>query len=82
MPFVQDLINVVPFGKQDEYQIDDKEDWCPYHCPSKTFGLSFHMHECPGDIIGFNNCKNNEDPVKNFQADEVIVGKEFWLDDS
>ena len=80
MAFVQNLEYVVPFGKKDEHKIDDQEDRSPYHSSSKALGLTFHMHERPGDIVSFYYGKDDEDPVEDLKADEIILGKYLGLD--
>ena len=73
MAFLQHFINIIALCKKNENKINNKKDRGPNYCPSQTFGLPLHVHEGPGDIVGFPDGKHNKYPVEQFKANKISM---------
>lgn len=81
MPPVHYLINIIPFCQQYKNEIDNEETCSPDDRPSKTFRLSFHVHEGPGNIVCFINSEDKKYPVDKFKTNKICVNQEIGFHD-
>ncbi len=79
---IHHFVDVITFCEKDKHEIDYQEHAGPDNSPSKAFCLAFHVHEGPGNVIGFIDRENNKYPVYKLKAYEVGMNQKIWFDDT